>query len=88
MPDRRPEQGQVAQALAWDRVGLVPEHDFLNRYSMQHIACPPDAEHALCGTRIRWLFISPGDGRRCQRCFSLAAKRGLVDEYGQPIAER
>jgi len=72
--------------LAWDRAGLVSEHDFLNRYSVQHIACPSGAEHALCGARIRWLFISPGDSRRCNRCFALAAKRGLVDQYGQLIA--
>jgi len=79
-------KAQVAQTLAWDRAGLVPEHDFARRYSAQHVACPPDAEHALCGARIRWLYISPGDAHRCERCFVLAAKRELVDEYGDLIA--
>ena len=85
-PPNTSEQAQVALVIAWDRAGLVPEHDFVRRYSAQHVACPPDAGHALCGARIRWLYISPGDAHRCARCFAIAAKRGLVDEYGDLIA--
>jgi hypothetical protein len=73
-----------AQFVAWDRVGLVAEHDFIRRYSRTHVALI-GADYALCGARIRWLYFSPGDGTRCGRCFDLALGRGYVTEHGYPL---
>lgn len=70
--------------IAWDRAGLVPQYDFMNRYSAQHLV-RDGGDHALCGARIRWLYISPGDSTRCARCFGIAARHGYVDEYGEEI---
>ncbi len=77
----------IATVIAWDRIGLVPEHDFINRYSRQHVVLDGDA-HALCGTLVRWLYISPGDRRRCPRCFCIAAKHGYRDTYGDMIQDK
>lgn len=77
---------RVGVVVAWDRgeAGLVSRHDILRRYSVQHITLGPK-DRALCGTRVPWLYLSPGDSRRCLRCFRLAAMRGMVDQWGEPF---
>jgi hypothetical protein len=77
---------EVATVLARSREGLVPAYDFVAMYSRQHIALV-DSKHTLCGARIRWLYISPGDGRRCQRCFALARTRNYRNENGYPLLD-
>lgn len=74
----------VATIVAWDRDGLVSEYDFAARYSKQHVVAP-GKNHTLCGSRVRWHMLSPGDTTKCRRCFSAAARRGYLDEYGETI---
>lgn len=78
---------EEVQKIAWDREGLVSPHDFMNRYSKQHV-CKVNADYTLCGARIRWMYLSPGDSTRCERCYELASKRGYVDEWGDPFSPR
>jgi hypothetical protein len=68
------ELDEVFPSIAWDRVGLVAEHDFMRRYSVQHRA-PLDAQRTLCGALIRMAYVSPGDRRRCARCDAIAQRR-------------
>ena len=85
MPESSAPRGLV---VAWQRD--VPGYDFMNQYSQQHIVRVVDGRertYTLCGALPRWAYISPGDARRCPRCFAAAKKAGMVDtEYGEPIA--
>lgn len=85
MPDADPD-AVVAQTVAWDRgeAGLVSTHNFMVRYSVQHV-CRLGADHAVCGAKILWPYLAPGDSRKCGRCFALAEKHGYVTEYGDPL---
>jgi hypothetical protein len=64
--------------VAWRTT--APDWDFMRRWSLQHRY---DLEHApttaaLCGARIRWPYVGPGesgDDRRCKRCDAAARRR-------------
>lgn len=75
---------KVAESIAWQRD--VSPHDFVNRWSVQHVA-EDNANHTLCGARIRWNYVGPGDSRRCPRCWAVAAKRDYVTFGGDPLME-
>lgn len=69
-------------SIAWDREGLVPAWDFVNRFSRQHRYTPDGgggSNHALCGARIRWMYCSSGDSTRCERCDEIARKKARTD---------
>lgn len=72
----------VGQVVAWRRD--VPDYH-VDKVSKQHVLYVGGADYAMCGARVRWMHITPGDGRRCNRCFVAAAKARLVNEYGDPI---
>lgn len=81
----RTESSNEATVVAWDRgeAGLTSIHNFMERYSRQHIVSPPSAPRTLCGSRWPAAYETAGDSRKCERCFKIAAKRGLVDQFGQ-----
>jgi hypothetical protein len=81
----------VGFVVAWERD--VPDYDFIGKYSLQHVVrqvgenASDAGDYALCGARIRWLYISPGDSRRCPRCFAAAVKAGMVNDWGTAIGD-
>lgn len=56
--------------IAWQLSG-VSDHDFMRQWSLQH-RCVQGAELTLCGQRVPWYRVAPGDRRRCKRCDRLA----------------
>jgi hypothetical protein len=78
----------VGLVIAWRRD--VPDYAFMEDCSLQHIVRQVDEsahDYALCGAKIRWLYITPGDSRRCQRCFTAATKAGMVNEHGDALTD-
>jgi hypothetical protein len=89
MSDLREQMDEMFPSVAWDRVGLVSEWDFVRRYSRQHRYVPEGdtgSDHALCGARIRWMYCSPGDSTRCERCDAIALERAreALGDRGSP----
>lgn len=58
--------------VAWR--SSAADHDFIRRWTLQHRA-PLEALVTLCGIRIPWLRVGPGDSRRCPRCEAIAARK-------------
>lgn len=64
------EADDVTPQIAWYR---SRELGCVDKVTLQHRA-PIDAEVTLCGQRIPWTRVTPGDSRRCRRCDRVAAR--------------